>query len=466
MTQSSTGIDWTNLLNTARLEPSTVTEKRTIADEAASDRARVLYSAPLRRLQAKAQVFSMEENASVRSRLTHSLEVAHIGREIARLVTRELCNRKELDAGQAEAIVTMVEVACLVHDIGNPPFGHFGEAAIQQWFSEEAPEVLNHSGLELTDANRHSILGDFVEFDGNPQGFRTLTRLQSTFRPRGGLNLLCSQLLSSVKYPRGPEESKAQVWKKAGYFQSEASLVAQCHERTGLAVGRRHPLAYLMEAADDISYCVSDLEDGIEKGLLDLEKLARDLRDPWEEVRADQQSIDSLDSGEFIRWKAAFTRAFARRAAEYWLADTACHDGTAQDVFAGKAEASFLKSLKDVARSQLFSDKRVEEIELAGFQTITGILRHYSPLLSLSRSDFFLLVSGEPRMLGAAGPVLWRLFHRLPEKHVSAYKQMVSEDRSPCWEWSARAHLVVDYVAGMTDSFAVETHQKLSGIRI
>ncbi|MBK9367839.1 MAG: dNTP triphosphohydrolase [Deltaproteobacteria bacterium] len=168
----------------------------------------MLHCPSFRRLQSKAQVFSLDGGSFVRNRLTHSLEVAHNGIEIARRVTDKLLDRQFISLDVANAIISKTEIACLVHDIGNPPFGHFGEAAIRSWFKTYGkPNALNALNApenhELSDDKIDAILHDFVHFDGNPQGFRILTRLASSdFRTAYGLNLTASQLLSCIKYPR------------------------------------------------------------------------------------------------------------------------------------------------------------------------------------------------------------------------------------------------------------------------
>ena len=176
-----------------------------------SDRGMIIYSSPFRRMQQKAQVFSLETNAAVRSRLTHTLEVTHIGQEISQRVVNEIFNTEGAEGYElGQVFVRMVENACFLHDIGNPPFGHFGEYAIQKWFKEKCGAILRKSvGLDETnteDALKH--LQDFFQFDGNPQGIRIAISLQE--RPSEGkvtgtgLNLLCSHLVSFVKYRYNP----------------------------------------------------------------------------------------------------------------------------------------------------------------------------------------------------------------------------------------------------------------------
>jgi dGTPase len=195
---------------------------RGIDEEAASDRARVVYSSAFRRLQHKTQVFTLSKDAAVRSRLTHSLEVASVGRWIAQTVVDDALLPAGLAPRLCSALISLVETGCLAHDIGNPPFGHFGEAAIRDWFDENWQQLAPDGGK---DPILRQLVKDFLHFDGNPQGTRILTRLQGRTakeRDEFGMDLTYSQILTTLKYPRGPKDDAVR-WKKAGFFESERS---------------------------------------------------------------------------------------------------------------------------------------------------------------------------------------------------------------------------------------------------
>ncbi|MDB5884963.1 MAG: putative deoxyguanosinetriphosphate triphosphohydrolase, partial [Polaromonas sp.] len=265
------------LLTTDRARKSTFSGRNLII-ESESDRSRLVFSAPFRRLQQKAQVFSLEANAAVRSRLTHSLEVAQIGRFLADLIVENLIKNELIDSITARSFINFVETACLMHDLGNPPFGHFGEAAISQWFRKNGANYVQRSiGLssEINITNEiKEVLADFLEFDGNCQGLRIVALLQWN-DDEYGLNLTYTALASHLKYIRAPlfdpsNEKHRPFRKKAGFFSTEQELVEIMWRQFGYSKEnpQRFPLAYVMEAADDIAYCISDLEDSIEKGLL------------------------------------------------------------------------------------------------------------------------------------------------------------------------------------------------------
>lgn len=478
-------------------------DKDEIQKNAASDRSRVIYSSPFRRLQQKAQVFSLESNASVRSRLTHSLEVADVGRRIAQQVTNILIQNRLLDSDYVFPFITTVETACLMHDIGNPPFGHFGESAIKEWFEghwENAAEqsFCEGKGLKKKDRDVENRLTelkgrwikDFLHFDGNPQGLRIVTKLQWNRKEKGrfGLNLSYTQLLSFIKYTRSTQEPKGDgLKKKAGYFLSEEALVKKAKQVLGIGLGARFPLAYIMEAADDIAYCLSDIEDGIEKGIVSIGSVFEQLEDRYSEAKKlgvdeknqrpfvpknwrDLPKVDLQD--KFFDFKVAYARFFITRAAAIYVDN---HDqilaGSRQSLFEkDSTEDQDLEELKKVARKELFRSAEAENIELAGHRVIIGLLEKYDRLLGCSKSQFDLL-SEPSKVKGEGLDYEWRLYNRLPNKYINAYKHQRDHGKpegvsSEVFEWFLRAHLIVDYISGMTDRFALETYQLLHGVRV
>lgn len=238
---------------------------RTLSTEAESDRGRLIYSPAFRRLQQKAQVFSLESNAAVRSRLTHSIEVSQTGRFIADLIVSHP-DLNEITQNHRAAFTSYIETACLMHDIGNPPFGHFGESAIKEWFLINGKNAISESGIDLNKILLSNLLNDFIHFDGNPQGLRIVSKLQRN-SDDSGLNLTSTTLGSFMKYVRGPhEEKKDGAYKKIGYFSTEADIFSWISKNYPKI--NRHPFAYIIESADDIAYCLSDIEDAIEKHLI------------------------------------------------------------------------------------------------------------------------------------------------------------------------------------------------------
>ncbi|QDE97964.1 dGTPase [Myxococcus xanthus] len=491
-------LSYETLISPKRLRPSEI-PNRSLATETDSDHGRVLFSTAWRRLQQKAQVFPLEDNAAVRSRLTHSMEVSYIGRLIA-LEVLETAQQKNLSSswglvGREIPFRNIVETACLTHDIGNPPFGHFGEHAIREWFQKHATNALRESIRGIKAAQiaifRGKLLPDFTTFDGNAQGLRILTKLQWNI-DEFGLNLTHSQIAAFLKYVRPPYvEAKANrpFEKKPGFFFSEEPIVREVWSVLGLKQGQRYPLAYIMEAADDIAYCLSDIEDAIEKGLTDEERFRNALEEIWQAEANKAQLSDAKFLPEilsaawgsgaksrakgvrFFKFKTDFTRRLTTKAAELYVDNHyQILNGTALSLLElSKPHKAALDSLKAYARRNIFTTTDAEHLELAGFQVVKSLLEHLRPLLVLPADKFAAMVDGE-KLSGF--DLERRLFNLLPKKHLLAYKEAVHGRYRPAKippalvEWFARAHLMVDFISGMTDRYALETYQLLSGIKV
>jgi dGTPase len=489
-----------SLITSVRYRGKSSVGNREIDEEALSDRARVLYSSAFRRLQQKTQVFAVSKDAAVRTRLTHSLEVASVGRWIAQKVVDGPLSG--LEPRYRAALVMLVETACLAHDIGNPPFGHFGEAAIQAWFRDNW-EATAGKNLKIDDKLRN-LVQDFLQFDGNPQGTRILTRLQGLTkndRNQYGMDLTFSQLLVALKYPRGPKDDASRWKNKPGFFESERPRVKKAWDAFEFDVQRRFPLAYLVEAADDISYCISDMEDGIDQRAFTVQDFFNELQ-RWvdnqnpkppalSELRKKaQKRIDDAKKGpadakdHFMLFKTDFTRTMIDEAAK------AYQDGSSNDIKEGSriglldnSDANdLLKTLKDVAGKFLYIEEKVQRPFLAGLKIVHGILNQYGELLKLTPGNFALLRKAwksadrkdvHKEKLGTLLPLL----DRLPAHYLDVYDSAIDKENTESadlmkmwgeenWEWFSRAHLVVDYLSGMTDDFAYRTYQIISGAKL
>lgn len=444
-----------DLLTAERIRSSTRGVKE-IYEEVESDRSRVLYSSAFRRLQRKTQVFPLDDNAAIRTRLTHSLEVAHVGRFLATRVIayfRDAGRLKEfqLDGEYAHAFTVTVEVACLLHDIGNPPFGHFGEVAIGRWFEENAGAAPH----------------DLKRFDGNPQGFRIVTKLAGA-DSLTGMNLTLSQLGATLKYQSVLREQKQ--FKKFGVFDSEEEALHRIRNRFGLKAEQRFCIAYLMEAADDISYCLSDLEDGVEKRLLAYESFLTEIEKTsnpgvLEIINIGKEAASSAPQvNKLVAFRSAVIRHLVDVAAKRYV------DGHASILLGepkellpeGTKEGDFLEAVKLYVRKHVYDCDVILRLEVGGLSIVKGLLDCFAPLLHMQREGVQGLIQGE-KVNGK--DVERRLLLLIAESHKAAYQKAQGRVEDGL-EIELRARMVVDYISGMTDSFAMETFQRLTGGRI
>ncbi|CAM3849021.1 dGTPase [Aeromonas bestiarum] len=426
------------------------------------DRARIVQAAPVRRLQQKTQVFPLDVKASVRSRLTHSLEVQETGRQISRRVLAALPAGSVCEG----AFINLVEMSCLLHDVGNPPFGHFGEQVMSQWLAQELDNLFASAHDQLPSSQWAELRQDLLVFDGNAQSLRLVHSLHE-------LNLTLGQLAALCKYPQQPlHYSQHHGWaSKRGIFFSEQPLYRSLSQSLGLAPGCRHPLVYIMEAADDISYCIADLEDAVDRRILSLSELQQALRlaDEGAYMAGLLADATASDRGFFPHFRQQLTRDLIALAAHTYVSehDIILSGAYPQALLHGQAPAAqVLDTLKQVAREQVFMRPEVEALELEGYAALRGVLSTYACLLALPASQFERLLAGQ------GGSELFfarRLFHRLSARHLKAYRLAVANrdprfDKGTEQEWYYRVRLLLDYVSGMTDTYALEEFRLLSGI--
>lgn len=458
------------VFNIKRLRKSSVPRRRPI-EQFYSDRSRIIYSSSFRRLQQKAQVFSLESNSSVRTRMTHSLEVADIGRTLADKIGQRLKNNKYINSDiKVLQMVAIVENACLLHDIGNPPFGHFGEAAIREWAKSRIREIASKSVSQHPDFEK--LISDFIEFDGNPQGFRIITRLH-TDNDEYSLNLTYSTLMCALKYVRSSGDKKGTgIKKKAGFFITEKDIVEKLYKETGFEIGHRYPLTYIMEAADDIAYCLSDIHDGIVKRIITLEEFVVEFTNEWKKAYPNKPipKVFTSKIKDFnLDISIKLSKLAMEEAANNFIENySEFFNGSATELINGDSEiGKVFKIIKNVSRRLLYSSIEAESIELTGYSVISGILAHYEKILKMDYSDFKKLVNNEPI---SEFDVEKRLFNRIGIRYVKAYKfalgKITDDDDIKTYEWWLRIHMIIDHISGMTDEFALETYQMLSGISL
>ncbi len=451
-----------------------VTSGGEVRSEFQRDYDRALFSSAVRRLQHKAQVFPLEPNDRVRNRLTHSLEVSCIARSLAE---RWLSGTKrEIDDEVRGGIAAVCATAGLLHDLGNPPFGHAGEAAIAEWFAGKGEKVWGDA-LDGDDDDAKWARADFLKFEGNAQTMRIVLKLQSLLG-ESGLNLTYGTLSACRKYVgRSVDVDKTdQGKKKPGWFRTEREQIVKIEAQTGTGVngslvGMRHPLTYLVEAADDIVYCTGDLEDGLSKGILDWEQVKRELEvrlegEIGEKVAAMAEHIDgqldhhigSHDRGErnVVAGQLLRTRLIGVLIESVVEGFEAKYDQIMCGVFKGElvVEAGMgavVKACKGVGYDHVYGVTSNVKLEVLGRKVIMDLLdlfwdavRGYEGKASLRGYDAKVWELISPNYRG--------LFERWYEK--------AADDAA---RWELKLHLVTDYVCGMTDHYARQIHRELLG---
>ncbi|AVF35803.1 dGTPase [Rahnella sikkimica] len=498
------GIDFKAKFNFQRpfSAPIEVRDAYDVVRQFESDRGRIINSAAIRRLQQKTQVFPLEKNAAVRSRLTHSLEVQQVGRHIAKEILHRLRRQGKLEAYGLDDVTdpfeSVVEMACLMHDIGNPPFGHFGESAINNWFKKrmdiescgETPPATDSclvACLRLTPDEaqlnqlRRKIRYDLSNFEGNAQAIRLVFTLLK-------LNLTYSQTACILKYTR-PAYSMTRLpshdylMKKPGFYLAEEAFIKDLRSELGLGEFNRFPLTYIMEAADDISYCIADLEDAVEKNIFSVEELYKYLMREWGDIgkndifdKVVRTAYEKMDKAKtfrnpvdyfFMELRVQTVKQLVPHAARRFIDNI-------EDVYQGTFNHALLEDdsqanrlleiYKSVAFKQVFNHPEVEELELQGYRVISGLLDIYSPLLDMPLSDFSQLAEEDTHR---EYPIETRLLHKISAKHRLAYNNaVVALEGAGVSEFSAqefyyRARMIQDYISGMTDLYAYDEYRRL-----
>ncbi|WP_168192363.1 deoxyguanosinetriphosphate triphosphohydrolase [Chroococcidiopsis sp. TS-821] len=439
-------MQWRKLLSRSRLFHNLNVEDsgRTAFEK---DFDKIIFSSYFRRLKDKTQVFSLVDNDYIRSRLSHSLEASCVGRTLGTLVGQEIVKRhaKELYDYTARDFGDIVAAACLSHDIGNPPFGHAGEDAIQEWFkSPNAAAVLSL----LTPGQQ----ADFKCFEGNAQGFRILTKLDKP-QHRQGLQFTCATLATFTKYPREAginsnsfnkynSNSDNKSTKKHGFFQEEKELFAQIAQEVGLirrqkdiAWWCRHPLVFLVEAADDICYHIVDLEDGFSMGYIDYAEAKMWLIDILEGEKIEQFD-DKKEQIKYLRAKAIH-KLITEVKQVFLDCEEQLLSGTFDSPLTSQIASGLkLKEIIELTRKNVYEACEVVEVKVAGYQVLGGLLEEFvSAVTNNNLSKSYLTKKLLPNF----------------KDTEQLYSKVLQ---------------VTDYISGMTDSYAVSLFKKIKGISL
>lgn len=409
---------------------------------------RLIFSAPFRRLQNKTQVFPLPGSIFVHNRLTHSLEVASVGMSLGMDVSTLLCERHpELRGTLFEQIGTIVSAACLAHDMGNPPFGHSGERAIQTFFTEGA-------GNYLQSRLSKRFWDDITHFEGNANAFRLLTH-RFNGRRIGGFVMTYATLASIVKYPFA--SSLAGSHGKFGFFSSEEeTYIKVADELEIMKLSQpdepiryaRHPLVYLVEAADDICYEIMDIEDAHKLKILSFEETAHLLMGFFDEETqrhikqriADEGLTDNNEKVVYMR--ACAVGKLENKCVEAFVAnEEAILNGTFEGSLIDhidETQRQAYKHCSTLSYQRIYHSKPVLDVELAGYKIMQTLM--------------------ETMIEAAVNPE--RFYSQQLLRRFSSQYDIQSPDLE------TRIMAVIDYISGMTDVYALEIYQKINGISL
>lgn len=442
-------MNWQQLISNKRLgQEHRHAERHDDRSEFKRDYDRLIYSAPFRRLQNKTQVFPLPGSVFVHNRLTHSLEVSSLGQSLGNDVcTRLKQKHPELANTLFEEIDTIVSAACLAHDMGNPPFGHSGEKAIQTFFTEG-------EGKQLKSTVSSQFWDDITHFEGNANAFRLLTH-RFFGRRQGGFVMTYSMLASIVKYPFS--SSLAGRHGKFGFFQTEAEDYRKIADELGLICKSkpgeplkyaRHPLVYLVEAADDICYEIMDIEDAHKLKILSFEETTRLLlgffdEDMCREITERIREEGVTDNNEQIVYMRASVigklenecvRTFVEHEEEIL---NGTFSGSIIDHIAPLQREAY-RRCTEISYQKIYHSKPVLDIELSGYKIMETLM------------SVFVEAAVNPK----------RFYSQQLIRRVSSQYDIHSDDVE------TRIMAVIDYISGMTDVYALDIYQKIKGVAL
>lgn len=437
-------MNWDKLLSTKRTGEKDSELKEYDRTQFQRDFDRLIFSSPFRRMQDKTQVFPLPGSVFVHNRLTHSLEVASVGRSLGNNISKFLIEEKHEKNDLISELGAITAAACLAHDMGNPPFGHSGENAISHYFKEGDGQKYKNL------VNDNAIWNDFTNFEGNANAFRLLTH-QFNGRRVGGFRMTYTTIASIVKYPY---TSGNKGLKKYGYFQSEKDSYQDVANLLGIVKiadnpiqYARHPLVFLVEAADDICYQVMDIEDAHKLGILTFDK-TKELFLAF--FKSDEKYYNYLlnicqtvtDKNEQI----AFLRANVIGKLVNLSSDV--FKENYEDIMSGKFKSSLIKKLDSThidamnecvktGLNIIYCHPSVVEIEISGFKILGTLLHEFTKAVMNPKDGYSGLL--------------------LPFMPMQ-YK--VDENASV----SQKIQAVIDFISGMTDVYALDLFRKINGI--
>lgn len=479
-------MEWENLLCSDRIREyrkgSSSSDMRT---EYEKDYHRIIGSASFRRLQDKTQVFPLDNSDFIRTRLTHSLEVSSFCKSLGQTISQRILQEKVDDNFLPEYqgyICDILQCAGLLHDIGNPPFGHFGESAIRDWFRENLPKknFIGENGIKcpVSEVLTPQMREDFYNFEGNTQALRLVTKLHYLV-DTNGMNLTKALLGTIIKYPGSSLEIKSTKHirhKKMGYFYGDKEIFDNIQESLGTN-GNRHPLAFVLEAADDIAYKTADIEDAVKKGCITYHQLLEELQQYGEKIldadqkmeyqrivqylvekytKAQKRELQQAEMNAVQNWCVSVQGCMIRDASECFIRNyKSIMDGTyganGEDLFSGMPGSYMMDALGDIAYHYAFQSRPILKLEIAAQSIFDFLLERFVDAVIYYDTD---------QKLNA---VQSKMISLLSDNYKAIYHHF-AEGKSEAEKLYLRLLLVTDTVCGMTDSYAKRLYQELMGI--
>jgi len=441
-------MNWLQLLSSRRIDKQEQPSDQ-MRSEFERDYDRIIFSHPFRSLQDKTQVIPLPKHDFVHTRLTHSLEVSSVGRSLGKRVGEVIIDRhpelKKQEISQFD-FGAIVSAACLAHDIGNPPFGHSGEDAISDFFKN------HHSGQFFQDKLNQAQWSDVTNFEGNAQGFRLLNKKQYQ-----GLKPTFATLASFTKYPcessLNNRDKKRISQKKYGFFQEEKEIFTEIASGVGLtklseteAIWSRHPLAFLVEAADDICYHIIDLEDGCRLGWVSYEE----TRDLFAEILGDRYQPEKLKAIPTQIERIGVLRAVAINELIHQTADAFLQVEESilsadfdKPLSTGIYARPALEKIIDISIRNIYRSSSVLETEASGLQVINGLMDSFTMAAYYWIFEHKILTKQQQTVINL-----------MPEE---IRYQLQYQTENP---YQSLLHCI-DFLSGLTDSYSVSLHGKL-----
>lgn len=474
-------MNWEQLLSTRRSRGSSGKHKYVrntdLRSEFEKDYHRIIGSASFRRLQDKTQVFPLDKSDFIRTRLTHSLEVSSFAKSLGQNIGENILVYKK-DSGftprMKEDICSILQCAGLIHDIGNPPFGHFGEVEIREWFERNLP-MLTYKGRPIDQVLTLQMREDFYHFEGNAQALRLVSKLHFLVDERG-MNLTYALLNTIIKYPVASTQIDPKSGnikdKKIGYYYADREIFQEIQEETGTD-GCRHPLTFILEAADDIAYKTADIEDAFVKGFISYHTLLEELKELQEKYAPQEGgSFFPADKLEelYLRGKERHVEDPEEYAIKNWivrvqgfLINCATFGFTSNynaimkgeyryDLFHRTFGEKLMDLLGDLAFRKVFTSDAIYRMEVAESAMIDFLMDKF--IRAVIRYD----VPGEK-----LGTIENRMVSFISSNYKNAYHYH-AQGKSEEEKLYLRLLLVTDYICGMTDSYAKRLYQEIKAI--